>query len=72
MDFNFEYNIETIFCIIVGIILYIILYLGFFRYFYINNELLLPPIELFTHPGQPDRYYYYKLEKKDKREKEDE
>jgi len=63
MDFNFGYNIETIFCIIVVIILYFILYLGFFRYFYIYNNLLLPPIEMFTFAEQPDRFYYYKITK---------
>ena len=56
-------DLETIFCIIVVIILYLLLYVCIFRYFYIYNNLLIPPIETFVFDKQPDRNYYYQIKK---------
>ena len=57
-------DLETIFYVLVVIILYFILYVCIFRYFYISNKLLIPPIETFTFEKQPDRNYYYTIKKK--------
>ena len=57
-------DLETIFYVIVVIILYFILYVCIFRYFYIYNNLLIPPIETFTFKEQPERFSYYKIKKR--------